>query len=484
MMSNIRYVIGLVLVLVMFSGCEDRGYGTQDISVVPSVTGSDSVQMVDSIPINGGIVAQRAFLNVAFSSYIDEGTAVLSNVKLRNIDNAHEVLIEPSVIRNFLFIKPLESLVVDANYELQIKGLKDIFDNPLEQDYKLSFVCRSNFWEKVIAGDTNSMAKSRAGDLYIWGSNAPLPIDKEEKESIFLTMDMPMPIPNTRKVQSFSTGASGMAIVTEESELINIGNNAFSDFDNLIYDTVNIGTNHSVVLKQDGTIFSWGSNAKSQLGVLKISDQSEPIQEESLSSNWRTISSRGDFTLALKDDNTLWAWGDNEYGQAGGRIARVFTPTELNSSTTNVTDWEKISAGFDYSIAIGRNGTLWSWGNNRYGQLGDGNNTESRVPLQEFNKTEWIMASAGYSHTIAIKKADNSLWTWGNNDYGQLGDDSDVPSNKPVAIMVTSEWKDVSAGKNYTLAVDTNGSLWAWGSNFGYKLGIDINNTLIPMEVK
>ena len=481
MMNSIRFVIGLVLMLVMFSGCEDKGYGTQDISVVPSVTGSEPVRIVDAIPKNGGIVAQRAFLHVALSSYIDEGTAVLSNVRLRNIDNGQEVLIEPSVIRNFLFIKPLESLVVDANYELQIRGLKDIFGNPLEQDYRLSFVCRRDFWEKVMAGDTNSMGKSKAGDLYIWGSKAPFPIDIEEKESIFLSIDMPMPIPNTHNVQSFSTGASGMAIVTELGELINIGRNALIDLDDLTYKTVSIGANHSVVLKKDGTVFSWGSNEKSQLGVLKIFDQAEPIQEESLGSNWIVVSSRGDFTLALKDDKTVWAWGDNEYGQSGGLFARVFTPQEINSSATNVTEWKMISAGSDYSVAIGMDKTLWSWGNNRYGQLGDGNNTESRFPIQEKSNANWTMVNAGYGHTAAIQDS-KTLWTWGKNDYGQLGNNNNVPSNEPVQIA--GEWTNVSAGQNYTLGVKTDGSLWAWGSNFGYKLGLDVNNSSTPMEVK
>jgi len=483
-MNKIKYMITLALMSLLFSGCGDKGYGTQEITVVPSVTSSEPVRIVDAIPHDGGLVAQRAFINVAFSSYIDQSSVNRSTVRLLDVNSSHEVSIAFYTIRNFIFVKPLESLVDGESYQLKIEGLKDIFDNDLAQSYALSFRCESDFWETVYAGDVNSMAKSKAGDLYIWGSNAPLPIDTTEKESVYLTIEMPMPIPNLPEVQSFSTNTYDMAVITKEGGLMVIGAHAYSDLEAEDYLSVRVGSGHIVVLKKDGTIFSWGSNAKGQLGVIKIFDQSEPIQEASEDDNWTMVSAQGDFTVALKKDGTLWAWGDNLYGQAGGTYERVLLPKEINTTSTSVSVWEKVSAGYAHGVAIGRDKTLWSWGSNSDGELGDGTYIKSSTPQQEDSAKQWLHADAGYGHTLAISDVNDTLWSWGKNSSGQLGDDSTVSSNVPREI--SGGWQGVSAGNNYSLGVKKDGTLWAWGTNFGLRLGVgpDVAGSSVPMEVR
>ena len=484
-MSNIRYMIGLVLVLVMFSGCEDKGYGTQDISVVPSVTVSDKVSLVDSIPVNGGVVAQRAYINVAFSSYIDKSSVTGSSVYLQkgNIEVATEFL----VLRNYVFIKPLESLEVNQTYTLNINGLKDIFDNSLADNYTLNFTCQSDFWVSTRAGVSNSMAQSKAGDLYIWGSNAPLPIGVGEEAIEFISIDMPIPIPKTQKAKSFDVGPNTMAMISERGTLTEIGVNAYSDLDDTSYLEVATGSSHTVVLKEDGTVFSWGSNSNGQLGAsLVLNSKSEPIQEYTKDTNWTAISAGADFTIALKKDGTIWGWGDNTFGQIGRRFDTIPFPFELNASGTSISSVLQISAGGTHTLALDDNHKLWAWGKNEQGELGDGANALSRIGTEVLGDVNWSFVSAGFDHTVATDE-NATLWAWGNNGSGQLGNGSTDDSNIPVRETNTTRlWKHVSAGKDYTLGVTTDGRLWAWGTNTYRRLGLDENITAteVPLEVK
>ena len=133
-------------------------------------------------------------------------------------------------------------------------------------------------------------------------------------------------------------------------------------------------------------------------------------------------------------------------------------------------DAVSIAAGVDHTVAIKKDGSLWAWGKNDNGQLGDGTTNEKDVSVQIGSDTNWDFISAGGSHTVAIK-TDGSLWAWGNNNDGQLGDDTQENRNVPVRIGFDADWAFVSAGGNHTLAIKTDGSLWAWGNNSFGQLG-------------
>jgi len=476
----------LVMVALLFSACEDKGFGTQDITVVPSVTSTQDITIVGAIPRDQGDIAQRAFLNVAFSSYIDEASVTTSHISLHDLNTSADLNISFKVIRNFVFIQPLESLVVTHHYQLHMNGLKDIFDNSLAQAYTLSYICKSDFWQDVVAGDINMMAKSKAGDLYIWGSNAPLPVDIKEGDSVFLTIEMPLPLPHTQYAKSYATGESGLAMVSSLSELVVFGNNAYSDLDERVYRAVGSGKEHNVLLKEDGTIYSWGSNTYGQLGNFKLFDKGEPDQEFSESKDWNAISTRENFTLALKTNGSLWGWGDNGEGELGSIYPKIFQPILLDTNGTNITIWDDMSAGGNHSVALGNDGSIWSWGKNASGELGDGTFEQSRTAKQEALNANWRALSAGYDHTVAIEN-NGTLWGWGNNSFGQLGNDSTINQNVPVQEdSKSTTWKAVAAGTNCTFGIKEDGTLWAWGSNVAYRLGLDasIMATEVPVEVK
>lgn len=481
MMNSMRYLTGFLLLLLVLTGCEDRGYGTQDISTVPSVTSTDKVTIVDSIPKQNAKIASRSYINVAFSSYMDANSVSVSNVKLTD-NNGTGIGIEVKAVQSYLYIRPETSLTPDHNYTLEMdSNIKDIFGNPLDKSYRLTFLCSSDFWESVDAGETHSMARSQDGDLYIWGGNSRLQLIEKEDE---LYVDIPLPLPNTNSSKTYSAGSFSSVLINSDGHLVSGGINALSDYNEQGFISVSVGGNHVATLKDDGTLFSWGSNSNGQLGNLGTQDRNEPVQEYYKDTNWTDVSAGGDFTLALKKDGTLWGWGDNQFGQLGLKLLNTI-PLPVKEDT-NATNWLKISAGSNHSTAIKKDNTLWSWGHNDDGQLGHGDIELRRTATQVGSDMNWSTVSAGFNHTVAIK-TDGSLWTWGANGWGQLGDGSTTESYTPLQEDTNSTlWTDVSAGKQFTLAVKFDGTLWAWGSNWNRQLGLGegIPAKYLPTEVK
>jgi alpha-tubulin suppressor-like RCC1 family protein len=196
---------------------------------------------------------------------------------------------------------------------------------------------------------------------------------------------------------------------------------------------------------------------------------------------WAEISAGGQHTLAIAQDGTLWAWGDNSYGQLGNNLATGIVTNPLQIS--NEPNWVFVSAGEFYSLAIKKNGTLWVWGRNTNGQLGNGNTTQQNVPFQIGVDTDWVGVYAGYAHSMA-RKSDNTLWGWGNNTYGQLGINSTATQQTPTQVGLATNWQKVSLGRNHTVALTNNGELWVWGRNTNGQLGLgNYTNQLSPIRL-
>lgn len=187
---------------------------------------------------------------------------------------------------------------------------------------------------------------------------------------------------------------------------------------------------------------------------------------------WRVISAGKEHTLAIKTDGSLWAWGNNKYGQLGnGTIEKNYAPVQIG----NETDWKYISAGDYHSAAIKEGGKLYTWGKNDSGQLGVGNTDNQLVPVQVSPTSVWVKVSAGGMHTMAIK-SDHSLWGWGANIHGQLG--NSVSSSELLPVQTgnkTNDWYQVSAGYTFTLAIKNTFTLFATGLNNYGQLGLGDN---------
>lgn len=172
-------------------------------------------------------------------------------------------------------------------------------------------------------------------------------------------------------------------------------------------------------------------------------------------------------SLVVKSDGTVWAWGNNDYGQLGdgtsGWDANKTEPVQV----LGLSDVKDVAAGEGYSLAIKNDGTVWAWGFNGYGQLGDGTLENKKIPVQVSGLTDIQKISAGKQHVLALKN-DGTVWVWGDNRYGQLGDGTTTVKDIPVQIPDLTDVIDIAAGFSHSLVVKSDGSVWAWGrNNFG-----------------
>lgn len=182
---------------------------------------------------------------------------------------------------------------------------------------------------------------------------------------------------------------------------------------------------------------------------------------------WVKISAGSGHTAGIKADGTLWVWGINTFGQLGdGTLVKKNTPKQVGTAS----NWLEVTAGYDQTFAIKTDGTLWAWGQNEYWQLGDGTTTNRLVPTQIGTDTDWVKVAVGFNHGVA-KKSNGTLWAWGANFSGELGDGTFVSRTTPTQIGTDSNWKTIECGQGHTLATKTNGTLWAWGINGQGRLG-------------
>ncbi|MCH8844551.1 MAG: beta-propeller fold lactonase family protein [SAR324 cluster bacterium] len=187
-----------------------------------------------------------------------------------------------------------------------------------------------------------------------------------------------------------------------------------------------------------------------------------------------------DHTVAIKNDGTLWVWGGNNFGQLGdGTTTATATPTKLGTDS----DWLAVEAGNSFTIAIKDDGTLWAWGLNDNGQLGNGTSDSASMPMQAGTDTDWSVLSAGNRHALAIKN-DGALWGWGSNENGQLGDGTTTDSPSPIQIGAGTSWSAISAGFAHSVALRNDGTLWTWGANTYGQLGDGTNSdSTIPIMI-
>jgi len=248
--------------------------------------------------------------------------------------------------------------------------------------------------------------------------------------------------------------------------------------------TIAAGVTHSLAIREDGSLWAWGQNKGGQFddGInMEYIDWNAPAQVGK-DSDWAAVAAGDSHAVAIKADGSLWAWGHNEYGQLGnGTIIGHNAPARVGKAK----GWAAVAAGSRHTLAIKSNGSLWAWGSNEHGQLGDGTNISRTAPVQVGSDKDWKSVSTDCRHNMAIK-ADGSLWAWGANDCGQLGDGTNTDRNSPVRVGADSDWAAVAVGASHTLAIRANGSLWAWGSNKDGEAGTgdsDASQYVAPVHV-
>ena len=245
---------------------------------------------------------------------------------------------------------------------------------------------------------------------------------------------------------------------------------------------ISAGQNFTLGIKADGTLWGWGQNSNLLgLGLGNLANQNLPTQIGT-ANDWLTVSAGTIHSLAVKTNGTLWSWGNGQYGQLGNGVFSSATPNV--TQVGNATDWLKVSAGNRFSLAIKNTGTLWSWGWNFTGQLGNGLNTpDLNLPAQVGTSNNWRKIDAGDQHSLAID-ASGTLWAWGNNTFGQLGDGTNTTSLSPIIIGTATNWAVISAGTDHSMAIDSNNILYTWGNNTNGQLGDGTNTASnIPIAI-
>jgi alpha-tubulin suppressor-like RCC1 family protein len=223
----------------------------------------------------------------------------------------------------------------------------------------------------------------------------------------------------------------------------------------------NLDSVSRVFAADPSTLWGWGENGAGQLGDGTYTSKNTPTQEVTGATNWSAIAAGTAYTVALKSDNTLWASGGNYYGVLGdGTNISRNTLTQIGSAT----NWSAIVAGDHHAVALKSDGTLWTWGYNYYGQLATGTQSgnptqtnysaaaDKNTPTQETTgATNWTAIAAGEYHTVALK-SDGTLWAWGNNNNGRLGDGTGTLRTTPTQeVTGATNWSAIVAGDHHTV---------------------------------
>jgi len=335
----------------------------------------------------------------------------------------------------------------------------------------------------ISSGTANSFAIASDGSLWAWGSNHVGQLGDGT------TTDRSAPVKIMEGVTDIDIGARHGLAIKNDGSLWSWGDNEFGQLgdgtiitnrstpvkikDNVV--AVSAGSFHSLAIRDDGSLWAWGMNIWGELGDGTRDRRLMPVR---ILCDVIAVSAGGSFSFAIRSDGSLWAWGSNQHGQLGNGISGfgeyALTPMKVMDGVTAV------SAGFIHSLAIKNDRSLWAWGNNESGQLGDGSMTNSSTPVKI--KDNIIAISAGSLHSLAIKN-DDSLWEWGHHISEFLGINDSIDRSIPVKIM--DDVAAVSGGHENSLALKNDRSLWGWGANWNGALGTNVppNGISRPIEL-
>ena len=239
---------------------------------------------------------------------------------------------------------------------------------------------------------------------------------------------------------------------------------------------VSAGAGHSLGLRANGTTWAWGLNSNGQLGAASGAASSvSPISVVGNFTDWIQVSAGGNHSLGLKSNGTVWAWGSNGDGRLGDNTIVGKTSPVSIVGTTN--DWVQLSAGDRHNVGLKSDGTAWAWGHGANGKLGNNASTNRSSPVLVVGGfVNWVQVAAGGDHSLGLR-ADGTAWGWGTASNGALGNDSSYGNrSSPVSVIGGfTDWVQLSAGYGHSIGLRANGTAWAWGRNTVGQLG---DNTL------
>jgi alpha-tubulin suppressor-like RCC1 family protein len=243
------------------------------------------------------------------------------------------------------------------------------------------------------------------------------------------------------------------------------------------------GSGHSLGVDDTGGVWSWGDNSRGQLGDGTLSSRTAPGRVTGLSSAIGVDAAASD-SLAVLRDGSVYAWGWNAYGQLGDGTT---TQRPLPVRVMGLANAVQVAAGDLHSLALKSDGTVWSWGNGNTGQLGNGT-LSTATPLQVVLPSgapldNVVAISSGSTHNLALRR-DGTVWAWGQNDDGRLGDGTRTSRFRPVQVVGLTNVTAVAASIYGSMALKSDGTVWGWGRNtFGTLGGPSVADALTPVRL-
>jgi len=379
----------------------------------------------------------------------------------------------------------------------------------------------------IAAGGSHSLALTCDGEVYAWGNNADcqcgVPSDDPQDHTQPGAVQVPVFLERLPPgaVEVVGGGFHSLALMSDgtvyawgqdtEGQLGNHSNTYNVCTPQQVHGPGDVGyltgitklaagDLHSLAVKEDGSLWAWGRNWYGQLGIHSNNDHTVPYQVHGPGNvGYLTdvvdVAAGANHSLALKSDGTVWAWGYGGHGQLGIHTKDDHTvPYQVHGpgDVGYLSGIIKVAAGANFSLALKNDGTLWAWGEGGYGQLGIHTKDDHTVPYQVHGLdnvgylTDVVDVAAGQHHTLALK-SDGTVYAWGGNFYGQLGiysnDDQTVPHQVHGSDYLTGII-EVEAGDYFSLALRDDGTVWAWGSGHDGQLGLNSNNDhTIPYQV-
>ncbi len=314
-------------------------------------------------------------------------------------------------------------------------------------------------FKQIETGENHSLAIDTDGNLWIWGYN--------------------------------SVGQLGDGTAENRTEPVQVTIDSKPDAK---FTQIAAGSHHSLAIDTEGNLWAWGYNSDGQLGDGTKEDKNKPIQvtiESKPNAKFTQIAAGRSHSLAVDTEGNLWAWGSNDAGRLGnGTTVQQTKPVQITGIQGSI---KQIEAGF-HSLALDEDGNLWGWGHNFYGELGNGtteNNvlTPQKITVKSNESIKFSKIAAGMTCTFAID-TDGNLWATGQNQNGQIGNEATEQKNELVQITVPSnpniKFETVESNTMHTIVLDKNGDLWSCGLNEYGQLGDGTNIqrlTLVPVTI-
>lgn len=452
--------------------------------------------MTDIQPTDSSAVALNQVFTFTLNEPITTGSCY-SSISLEDISWSAPVAANTTVSGSTLTVEPATVLAAGTKYLITVPacalaGTTGV--NTLTADFTHAFTTEggsaSVIFTDIAVGYDHTVALDSAGNVWAWGSNnygqvgdgtltdrlVPVQVDGVTNiTEIVAGVYHTLALDNFGSIWAWGTNGHGqLGNGTQDTSAVPV---QVSGLNNVI--AIAAGNFHSIALQGDGTVWTWGMNSSYQLGHGPGGsvDELVPGQVANLFSVI-DITGGSNFTTVLKQDKTVWSWGRNDRGQLGtGDIVDRTIP----SASSLAIDATSVHSSASRAFAVTANGEIWGWGYNG-GFAAVGNGWDQPVPVKVFENA--VDLSVGREHTIALA-TDASLWAWGRNMEGEYGTGSTGTSSTPVPAADLANITAIAAGGNFTAVLKENGTVWCWGSNHNGQLG---NNTtkrsLIPVQVE